>query len=60
MVNMEVPAGVVFEVETLRVADPEPPLTEVGVKLPLAPLGTPLTLKPTFPLKPFSALTVAV
>ena len=36
------------------------PVTEVGLKLPVAPVGKPLTLKVTEPLKPFKAPTVGV
>ena len=45
-------------VETLNVEEPEPPLTEVGVKLPLAPAGKPETLKATSLLNPFCGVTV--
>src|SRR6476659_7121377 len=41
------------------VEEPEP-VTEVGLKLALAPLGRPLTLKLTVPVNPPSAATVAV
>ena len=43
----------------LSVEVPEP-VTEAGVKLPVAPAGNPLTLSVTLPLKPLSAPTVAV
>jgi hypothetical protein len=46
-------------VETERVELPEV-VTEVGLKLPVAPVGNPLTLKLTVPVKPAIALTVAV
>ena len=36
------------------------PVTEVGLKLALAPLGRPLTLKATAPVNPPDAVTVAV
>ena len=36
------------------------PVTEVGLKVAVAPVGNPLALKATLPLKPLSALTVAV
>jgi hypothetical protein len=54
-----VPTGVELPVETLSVEEPEPP-TEVGLKLPLAPLGNPLTLKLTLAVKPPDDVTVAV
>lgn len=37
--------------------DPEP-VTEVGLKLALAPVGNPLTPKPTAPEKPPDPVTV--
>ena len=48
-----------FELEMLSVEVPEP-VTEAGLKLPVAPAGNPLTLSDTLPLKPLSAPTVAV
>jgi hypothetical protein len=50
---------VVELVETDRVELPEPAM-DVGLKLAVAPLGSPLTLKFTVPVKPLIALTVAV
>ena len=49
----------VLLVLTDMVEDPEP-VTEVGLKLALAPLGRPLTLKLTMPVKPPNAVTDAV
>jgi hypothetical protein len=46
-------------VETDKVELPEL-VTEVGLKMPVAPLGRPLTLKFTVPAKPFAAVTEAV
>jgi len=46
-------------VVTVIVELPEP-LTEVGLKLALAPDGSPLALKLTVPLNPLNAVTVAV
>src|SRR6516225_7989607 len=59
MVIVYVPVGVVELVATERVELPEP-ATEVGLKLAVVPLGSPLTLKFTVPVKPFTAPTVAV
>ena len=59
MVSVYVPAAVVELVETESVEFPEP-VTDVGLTLPLAPLGNPLTLKFTAPVKPFTALMVVV
>ena len=60
MVSVYVPGGVELEVETVSVEEPEPPLTEVGLKLNVAPVGNPLKPKDTVPLKPLIELTVAV
>ncbi len=46
-------------VETVSVELPEP-ATETGLKLPPAPEGNPLTLKPTLPLNPFEGVTVTL
>src|SRR5579859_755985 len=59
MVSVYVPAAVELLVETLSVDVPAP-LTEAGVKVAVAPAGTPLTPSDTAPVKPFTALTVAV
>ena len=58
-VSVYVPAGVVVLVLTDIVEEPEP-VTEVGLKLALAPVGKPLTLNATAPVKPPDAVTVAV
>jgi len=50
---------VVLLVLTESVEEPEP-VTEVGLKLALAPLGRPLTLRATTPVNPPDAVTVAV
>ena len=51
--------GVVELVVTLSVEEPEP-VTEVGLKVPVAPVGNPVTLSVTTPVKPFRVPTVAV
>jgi len=48
---------VVLAVVTASVEVPEP-VTEVGVKLPVAPLGKPIALSVTVPVNPFKAPTV--
>lgn len=53
------PAGVLVAVVTLNVEAPDP-LTEAGLNVPVAPVGSPLTLSATAPLKPFEPLTFAV
>ncbi|MGH9208426.1 MAG: hypothetical protein ACRD1G_18045, partial [Acidimicrobiales bacterium] len=60
MVSVEVPAGVELVVETLSVELPEPPLIEVGLKVPVAPVGKPLTLNDTAPVKLLRGETLAV
>ncbi|HXA13321.1 MAG TPA: hypothetical protein VNW93_14255 [Mycobacterium sp.] len=47
-------------VVTLRVLLPAPPLIEVGLNAALAPVGSPLALKLTVPVKPPDAVTVAL
>jgi hypothetical protein len=54
-----VPTGVLTEVVTVRVEEPDP-LTEVGTNEDVAPDGNPLTDKFTVPEKPFKAPTEAV
>ena len=55
IVSVYVLAGVVVAVETVSVELPEPAI-EVGLKLAVAPVGNPLTLRFTVPVKPFRAL----
>lgn len=59
IVIVEVPAGVVLAVITVIVEVPEPD-TEAGTKLAVAPAGSPLALKVTVPVNPFTAPTVTV
>ena len=59
MVSEYVPAGVAQLVEAVSVEEPEP-LTEAGLKLAIAPLGKPLTLKLTVPVNPLSGFTLTV
>jgi hypothetical protein len=60
MVRPKVPAGLELEVAMFRVDEPEPPFTEAGLKLAVAPVGNPLTLRPTVPVNPLEGVTVAV
>jgi hypothetical protein len=55
MVTVYVPVGVVALVVTERVEDT---VAGFGVKLPLAPLGSPLALSVTWPVKPPVGLIV--
>jgi hypothetical protein len=59
IVSGYVPVGVVDAVETVSVEFPEPP-TDIGLKLAVAPVGSPLTLRFTVPAKPLRALIDAV
>jgi hypothetical protein len=59
IVRVNVPVGVVLAVVTVIVEEPEP-VTEVGLKVALAPDGSPLALKVTAPANPFTAAIVAV
>jgi CBS-domain-containing membrane protein len=54
-----VPVGVVVAVEIVSVELPEVE-TDAGLKLAVAPLGKPLTLRFTVPVKPLSAPMVVV
>jgi len=50
MVSVELPVGVEAVVETVRVEEPEPLVTETGLKLAVAPAGNPLALSETVPV----------
>jgi hypothetical protein len=54
-----VPAGVEPEVFTDRLEDPEP-VTELGLKLAVAPDGNPVMLKLTFPVNPTEGVTLTL
>ena len=59
IVNGYVPVGVVLLVVTAIVDEPDV-VTDAGLKLALAPDGSPLALKVTVPVKPPDGVTVAV
>ncbi len=59
-VNEVVATGVVAVVETVNVEEPEAPLNDMGFRLPVAPVGNPLTFKFTVPVKPLFNVTVTV
>ena len=59
IVNGYVPVGVVLMVVTVMVEEPDV-VTDAGLKLALAPDGSPLALKVTVPVKPPAGVTVAV
>ena len=59
IVTVYLPGGVMLLVLTVMVEEPEP-VTEVGLKLALAPVGSPAAPKVTVPVNPSSAPTVAV
>ena len=52
--------GVVLDVVTVSVEEPEPPVMEGGLKVPVAPEGRPVTESDTVPLNPFTGDTVIV
>jgi hypothetical protein len=56
IVRVESAAGVVPEVVTVRVDVPVLPTMVEGLKLAVAPVGRPETVKATSPLNPFSAV----
>ena len=58
-VTVYMPAGVEEEVDMLTVEVPDP-VTDVGLKLAVAPVGNPLALSATLPLNPSSAVIVPV
>lgn len=53
MVSVELAAGVVPEVVTVSVDAPVLPVIVVGLKLAVAPAGTPVTPRFKFPINPF-------
>ena len=59
IVSVNVPVGVEAEVVTLSVEEPEPPI-ELGLNVPVALLGSPVTLRFTVPANPLSGLTLGV
>jgi hypothetical protein len=59
IITVYVPVGVVVAIETVSVELPEPAI-DVGLKLAVAPVGSPLTLGFTVPVKPFRTPIVVV
>jgi hypothetical protein len=57
MVKVELPVGVLLAVVIVSV-ELFPTLTEVGLNVPVALAGRPLTLKLIVPVKPFTALVL--
>ena len=58
IVNGKLPVGVVLLVVTESVELPE--VSDAGLNVPLAPAGSPLTVRFTVPVKPPLGVTVAV
>ena len=56
IVNVKVPVGVVGLVVTVIVEDPDV-VTDVGLNVAAAPVGSPVTLKVTVPLNPLDGAT---
>jgi hypothetical protein len=59
IVSVKVPVGVLVAVAILSV-EPLPALTEVGLNVPVAPVGSPVTLRLIEPLNPPMALVLTV
>ena len=59
-VNVELAAGVVPEVVTVSVDVPVLPVIVLGLNEPVAPLGNPVTVSATSPVRPFTAVLVMV
>ena len=59
MVNVWGPVGVVELVVTVRVEEPVP-VIEVGLKVPVAPVGNPASSSAMLPVKPFKAVVETV
>lgn len=59
IVNGKLPVGVVLAVVTVKVEEPEV-VTDAGLKLAVAPVGSPLTLRFTVPVNPLVGVTVTV
>jgi hypothetical protein len=59
MVTVYVPAGVEDNVDMLTAELPDP-VTDVGLKLAVAPVGNPLAFSATLPLNPSKAVIVPV
>jgi hypothetical protein len=57
--SVYVPTGVVLAVAIVSVEEPVP-VIETGLKLAVAPVGSPLTFRATTPLKLFNAVVEIV
>jgi hypothetical protein len=55
-----VPFGVELVVEIVSVDEPDPPLTDAGLKLGVAPLGRPVAVNETLSVNPPDAVTLTV
>ena len=60
MVNVGVAAGVEPVVVTVSVDVPVLPVIVAGLKLAVAPVGSPVTVSATLPVSPFTAVEVIV
>ena len=60
IVKVDVPVWVEAAVETFSVEEPEPPLIEVGLNVPVAPLGSPVTLRFTVSTNSLLGVTFAM
>ena len=55
MVNVESPVAVTPAVFNVKVDVPVPPVIVVGLKLAVAPVGSPVTVRATSPVSPLNA-----
>jgi hypothetical protein len=60
MVTVKLPIGVVLPVVTLIVEEPDPPVTDCGLNVAVAPEGKPRALRLTVPVYPRDGVTVMV
>ena len=60
IVSVEVLTGVDAAVVIVSVEVPDPPVIVAGLKVPVAPLGSPVIDNAVFPVKPPTAVTVVV
>ena len=59
-VTVTLPDGVVLVVETVKTAEPVPPVIEVGLRLATMLELVDEALRDTVPVKPFTAVTLIV
>jgi hypothetical protein len=60
IVKVELAAGVLAAVVSVMVVVPDPPVMVAGLKLAVAPVGSPLTLGVIVPVNPLTAAKVTL